>query len=273
VRLVDTHCHLDFDRYQEDLDQVLKRAWEAGVERIIIPAIQLESSQQVLDIAARDGRLQAAVGVHPNSCQTWEQTTGARLTEMVKNPHTAAVGEIGLDYYRSGELRKLQQQVLKHQLDLAAEVRKPVILHVRNRGDGDRSCIIDLMQVLDHWRSGINGEGSDAYRERLGVVHSFSGNPAEAEALCEMGFYIGITGPVTFKSGGMMREVVRHVPRSRLVLETDGPFLTPQPHRGQRNEPAYVRSVADKVAELWNCSAEEAACLTTENAGRLFNWR
>ena len=272
MTLTDTHCHLNFDSYQNDLDQVLSRAWEWGLERIMIPGLDVESSRQVIALAASDPRLFAAVGVHPNSVQRWEEGSLMDLQELTRHPQVAAVGEIGLDYYRSPETRDLQMQVLETQLKLASERKLPVIVHVRNASEDDRSCIIDLTARLAAWHDQLAEEGC-SYLEHLGVVHSFSGTPEEGARLQSLGFYLGITGPVTYPNGQGMRDVVRTSDRDRLLIETDGPFLAPVPHRGKQNEPAFVRYVAEKIGELWDCSPERVAAMTGKNADRLFEWR
>lgn len=272
MKLVDTHCHLDFDHYRQDLDQVLSRAWKQGLERIMIPGIDLESSQRVMEIASQDRRLFAAAGVHPNSTKTWDEGSGKRLVKIASNPQVIAIGEIGLDYYRSGDKRDLQRKVLGEQLAVAAELKLPVILHVRNQSEEDRSCIIDLITVLNDWIEETVAQEQEERSSRWGVVHSFSGNLGEARQLTSLGFFLGITGPVTYPRAEEMRKVAARAPQSRLVIETDGPFLSPHPHRGKRNEPAYVRLIAEKIGELIGISVDQAAALTTENADRLFEW-
>jgi TatD DNase family protein len=273
VRLVDTHCHLDFKPYQDDLPEVLSRAREAGVSQIMIPGLNVESSRQAAVMAEEEPLLFSAAGVHPNSLEDWDPAAAAELREIARQPRVRAVGEIGLDYYRSGDRRELQQQALGSQLELASELDLPVILHVRNAGEADRSCIMDLITIVEEWVGAQAPERRTSQGVPPGVVHSFSGNLEEARRLLELGFYLGITGPVTYPNASGLREVVREIPLSRLLIETDGPYLTPQPRRGRRNEPAYVKWVAEKVAEVKGCSPEEAASRTAENADRLFDWR
>lgn len=272
MKLVDTHCHLDFDRYQQDLDQVLSRAWNQGLERIMIPGIDLESSRRVIKLASTDHRLFAAVGVHPNSAETWDQKSASRLRSLASHPGVIAIGEIGLDYYRNPDKRDLQERVLSEQLDIALELELPVILHVRNQSGEDRSCIMDLINILEGWTKKAVDQGRDQKQDRWGVVHSFSGHLEEARKLASLGFFLGITGPVTYPGAEEMQRVAAQAPRSRLLIETDGPFLTPHPHRGKRNEPAYVKFVAEKISELMDVPVGEAAVLTTENADHLFEW-
>lgn len=270
MTFVDTHCHLDFEAYSEDLEAVLAGAWEAGVERILVPGIDLASSRKVLDLAEKHDRVYAAVGVHPNSAGSWEKGTAAQLEALVEHPKVKAIGEIGLDYYRHRAPREKQREVLQRQLDLADRTHLPVVLHVRNEKKEERSCIIDLLEILAAWKAGIE-ESRD--KHRFGVIHSFSGNVEEAQRAMSLDFFLGITGPVTFKNARVMQQVVTSSPLTCLLIETDGPFLTPHPHRGKRNEPAYVRYVAQKVADLKDRPVGEVARETTENADYLFQWR
>ncbi len=172
---------------------------------------------------------------------------------------------MGLDYYRDRAPKSIQRRVFRDQLTLAGEARLPVILHVRNASPEDRACIDDLLAILEEMRPTL-------LEDRPGVVHSFSGNLDEALKLVELGFFIGITGPVTYPNADSLRRVVDAVPLEHLVIETDGPFLTPQPRRGQRNEPAYVAYVAEKIAETRHLSPKLVADETTQNAKRLFGF-
>lgn len=270
MRLVDTHCHLDFDAYRDDLDDVLARAWEAGVERILIPGIDLESSQNALRLAERHSRVYVAVGVHPNSAKTWRAGSVQRIEALIEHPKVVAIGEIGLDYYRDRAPHELQVEVLGRQLKVAQRAGLPVVLHVRNADNEDRSCIIDLLDILAAWKEKARGSYP---ANRFGVLHSFSGNGEEARRSIDLGFKLGVTGPVTFQNAHTLHQVVTSSPLACLLIETDGPFLTPHPHRGKRNEPAYVRHVAEKIASLKGLAAQEVASKTTENAQRLFAWR
>lgn len=271
MKLVDTHCHLDFDAYQGDLDQVLERAWEAGVERVLVPALDLESSRRVLKLVESYPGLFAAVGVHPNRAREWTEETPQALLALSRHPQVKAIGEIGLDYYRDRAPRDLQRKVLKGQLAVASQRGLPVVLHVRNANPEDRSCIIDLLDILATWRREEDQENTVG--DRVGVVHSFSGNVQEAQRAISLGFALGVTGPVTFDKATTMQDVVSSSPLTSLLIETDGPFLTPHPHRGKRNEPAYVKHVAEKVADLQTRPVHEVGEITTENADHLFHWR
>jgi len=271
VVLTDTHCHLNFDRYQSDLAEVLDRAKAAGLKRILVPGIDLDSSREILGLVNESSLLYAAVGVHPNSGNSWHAETSAKLRELVNHPKVVAVGEIGLDYFRDHTPRELQKRILQAQLDLALDARLPVILHVRNRSEQDRSCIEDLLGILETWVE----RAKPAFTDRLhkpGVIHSFSGNLQESKKALQLGFYLGVTGPVTYPKADQMREVVAHTPLDRLLIETDGPFLSPQQKRGKRNEPAHVCYIVDKISEVIGGMPDTVAEQTTANADAVFMW-
>ncbi len=261
--LTDTHCHLDFNHFDGDRTAVLTRAWETGLERILIPGVDLLSSRAALQIAQVHPKVFTAVGVHPNSSLTWDERTSDSLLDLVGHPKVVAIGEIGLDYYRDRAPKTHQKQVLRMQLHLAEEQNLPVILHTRNSSPNDRLCISDLINILSGWAPSL---------KHPGVVHSYSGNETEAERLIDLGYYIGITGPITYKNAPALRRVVASIPLNRLLIETDSPFLTPHPHRGKRNEPAYVRFIAEKISEVHNCSVKTVIQRTAANAQALFRW-
>ena len=271
MNLTDTHCHLNFHDYKKDLGEVIGRAHEAGLSRILVPAIDLESSRDILNLVESDPMLYAAVGVHPNSGMSWDGNTLELLREMAGNPKVAAIGEIGLDYYRDRTPRDIQKDILVKQLELALNVDLPVILHVRNSSEEERDCIEDLLSILEDWTSSSVPDFSDRGHPP-GVIHSYSGNLHESNRALAAGFYIGVTGPVTFNNADQLRSVVKEVDISRLLVETDGPFLTPAPFRGKRNEPAHVRYIIDKISEVKGLSFEVAARRTSKNAAKLFQW-
>jgi len=271
VRLTDTHCHLNFDSYQADLEAVLDRSRGAGLERILVPGIDLGSSREILTLVEKDPLLYAAVGVHPNSGTTWNKETRPQLRELADHPRVVAIGEIGLDYYRDRTPRDQQQAILRQQLDLALGVKLPVILHVRNQSADDRSCIEDLLHILEDWQSGAKPPFQDRSCSP-GVLHSFSGNVQESRKALELGYYLGVSGPVTYNNAQVLRAVVKAAPLNRLLIETDGPFLSPQEKRGKRNEPGNVCYIVDKISEIVGRPAELVAEQTTANAAALFLW-
>jgi TatD DNase family protein len=269
--LTDTHCHLDFDKFTPDRAEVLARAEAAGVARMLIPSTSVTSSRDVIRLAESDPHLYAAVGVHPNEALTWDTASVSTLREScATNLKVVAIGEIGLDYYWDAAPHELQQHALGAQLDLAGEIGLPVILHLREKGDLDHGpCAKDMLSLLAEWTARLRACGSPL-TGRPGVLHSFSGSLETALRAVELGFFIGVTGPVTYRKD--RQALIRALPLDRLLVETDAPFLTPVPHRGRRNEPAFVRLVSDKIAELHSLPAGLAAEATSANAARLFYW-
>ncbi|RME75596.1 MAG: TatD family deoxyribonuclease [Chloroflexi bacterium] len=253
--LIDSHCHLNFNAFDSDRDEVLARARAAGVVAIINPAVNLEDSRQVVALAEQIPELYAAVGFHPNDAAGFSAAALSELRELAAHPKVVAIGEIGLDYYWDEAPRPVQQKVFEQQLALARQVGKPVIIH-------QREAAADTMAILRRW-------AADGPQTGL-TLHSFSGDLPMAEEAVDLGFYIGVTGPVTFKKADDLRAVVSAVPLDRLLVETDAPFLSPHPFRGKRNEPARVRLVAEKVAELHGLPLETAARRLVENTTALF---
>jgi len=264
--MIDTHCHLDLDTYDTDRDAVVQRAAENGVTRVIIPAIDLESTVKALGLLDRYPGVFAAVGIHPNSTADFKAEHIAQLEAQAGvHARIVAIGEIGLDYYRDWSPKIQQRAAFEAQLTLAAKLGLPVIIHDRDAVD-DLSCSEDILAILEKWVPTL----PEAMRTRPGVLHSFSAPQKIAERALALGFYLGFTGPLTFKNANDLRLIAARVPKDRLLVETDGPFLTPHPHRGKRNEPGYVHLVSDRLAELHNVSAAEMETITTQNAERLF---
>lgn len=262
---VDTHCHLNFNLFEPDLDQVLDRARQAGVERILIPAIDLESSYQVVKFCERYPHCFAAAGVHPNDALTWDEQTLPALRSLCAHPSVIAVGEIGLDYYWHKAEPQLQQRIFQLQLELAAETAKPVLIH-------SRQSLKELWPLLARWQHELAEQHSPLVG-RCGVLHSFDGDLATAQTALAHGFRIGIGGPVTFKNAQQKQTVVQSLPLEGLLLETDAPFLAPQPMRGRRNEPAYIPVIAEKIAQLHTQPLALVAQITTRSAESLLGWR
>jgi len=260
VLLIDTHCHLDFDSYAGDLLAVLTRAAEAGVIAIVNPGTDLDRSATACDLAAAHAPIFAAVGIHPNSTADFSPEQLAVVRALAAREKVVAVGEIGLDYYRERSPKAVQRRAFEAQLALAGELSLPVIVHNRQADD-------DVLALLETWVGGLN---NGPLKERPGVLHSFSAPFHVAERALASGFYIGVTGPVTYKKADELRHIVARLPVDRLLIETDGPFLAPHPHRGERNEPAYVRHIADRIAALRLIDLETVAAQTTANARRLF---
>lgn len=257
--MTDTHCHLAFSQYNSDRDAVLARAGEAGVERIVNPGTDLVQSRTAVEFAGSTSGVSpstpevfAAVGVHPQDIGTLTADAFEAIAELAHHPRVVAIGEVGFEASSRAASLALQEEWLERFLDLALEVEKPVIFHVRN-------AHAEFRRFLEGRGAGIRG-----------VVHCFSGTSEGARFYVNRGLLLGITGIVTFPNAGMLRMVVEDTPLDYLLLETDAPFLAPQSRRGKRNEPAYVREIAEKAAELKGVSAAEVERVTDENATRLF---
>ena len=285
--LVDTHCHLDLRQFDSDRDAVIARAQAAGVGLIVNPAIDLDSCRRVLALAERHPNVYAAVGVHPNDCADFDDDAVAQLRVMARHPKVVAIGEIGLDYYWNKVATDQQRRALVAQLALAAEFGLPVILHSRSaNGDASRRCNADLLQELQGWVSARGAQRSagaavgDASRTPdpcsltpatlLGVWHAFSGDLVEAQAAYDLGLVLGLGGPVTFQNARSLQALAPQLRFDRLMLETDAPYLAPHPHRGQRNEPAYIPLMAEKLAQLINTTVENVIVRTTATANSCF---
>jgi TatD DNase family protein len=269
--LVDTHCHLNFRSFDEDRSQVIQRAREAGVERILNPGIDLSTSQQTVQLAVEIAEIYAAVGVHPNDAAGWTGDEINQLEILARHPKVVAVGEIGLDYYWEQTQPDIQVRAFEAQLDLAGRIGLPVVIHIRNKSARERDAAEDALAILTSWQRHLVGQGAPL-ANAPGVLHSFSDTVDAAEKAVEHHFLIGVTGPVTFKNAQVLQQVVQAVPLESLLIETDSPFLTPHPYRGQRNEPAHVRYVAERIADLRRIPVEAAMMTTSENAKRLFHW-
>jgi TatD DNase family protein len=250
--LVDTHAHLDFEDFEGDRDDVLDRARAAGVVRIINPGCDLATTRRAIELAERYDTILAAAGIHPNSTANPEAGSIDDIARMAEHPRVAAIGETGLDFYRDRAPRDVQAGLFREHLALARKRALPVIIHFRNvAADG-----IDM--TGREWFEGISG-----------VFHCFGGSPQFAREILDMGFYIGFDGPLTYPKSDRAA-VARIVPLEQTLIETDAPFLTPQSHRGSRNEPAYVAEVASALAAVHGCPVDEVVRITGENARRLF---
>jgi TatD DNase family protein len=264
VELVDTHCHLDFNLFDKDREAVISRARDAGVVRILNPGVDLETSGRAVELAQDSTEVFAAIGVHPNDALSWNDGSRDALRALVRQPKVVAIGEIGLDYYHDDAPHDLQWRIFQEQLSLAKELGLPVIIH-------NRQATEDMLDILKSWCSDLLTCGSKLV-SRPGVLHSFSADVRAAEKALELNFSLGITGPVTFKKAQILHQVVEFAPLASLLIETDAPFLTPHPHRGQRNEPAYVRLVAEKITEIRNLTLEKITKQLMINSEKLFNW-
>ncbi len=251
--LVDSHAHIDDERFDADRDEVVARALAAGVSLILNVGADMGSSARSVALAEKYSGIYAAVGMHPHDAKDMRETDYTQLEQWTKHPRVVAIGEIGLDYHYDLSPRPVQKEVFLRQLDLARKTGKPFIIH-------EREAHADTLEIIRSAARGLKG-----------VFHCFSGSVETAREYLKMGFYISVAGPVTFSKSGKTKEVAKFVPLDRLLVETDSPYLTPQPHRGHRNEPAYVRLVAEEIASLRNLPLEEVAAATTANVRRLFN--
>ncbi len=275
LQFTDTHCHLDLPAFDPDREAVINRAQGAGVRRLVVPALDLPSSHRITRLAAEHAGVFAAIGIHPTEAGGLTDGAVGELRDLARNPKVVAIGEIGLDYFWVVEAsaRAQQRLALERQLNLARQVRLPVILHLREPGDTyDGPCAADLLAILGDWMGQLRGE-NHALALRPGVLHSFAGSQTVARQGIALGFSIGVTGPVTYKNATVRRQVFASLPLDRLLLETDAPFLAPVPHRGRRNEPAFIPDIADKIAEIQSRTLPEVAKVTEANAIRLFAWR
>ncbi len=251
--LIDTHAHLIDKSYNKDLEVVLKRAKEAGVEAIINVGYTLSLARKAVALAGVYAPLYATVGIHPHDAAEVPGNYLEILQELAQKPKVVALGEMGLDFYRNLSPPRIQEKVFREQLSLAKELRLPVVVH-------DRDAHQRVLQILKEEKTGDTG----------GVLHCFSGDLRMARECFELGLHISVAGPVTYKKASTLQEVAATCPRDRLLLETDCPYLTPHPYRGKRNEPAHVALVCRQVAALRAESPEEVATYTTENAKKLF---
>jgi TatD DNase family protein len=259
--LVDSHCHLDARQFaRESTATLLRRAAEAGVHRCVTIGTDLPSSRRAAALAEAHDEVFAAVGIDPNDLDGFGDASLAALADLAASPKVVAVGEIGLDYHWQRSSRDVQLGAFRAQLDLARDLGLPVVIHDRDAHD-------DTVEVLLAWaaRDGMA-------RRPLGVLHCFSGDLAMAQRLVTAGFLVSFAGNVTYPTAAGLRAVARGLGEDDLLLETDSPYLAPVPRRGERNEPAYVRLTADRVAAVRETSVGRLASVTSANAGRLFRW-
>jgi TatD DNase family protein len=250
--LIDSHAHIQINRFDADREAVLNRARDAGVHAILTIGIDVKTSRDAIALADRYDAVYATVGMHPHDAKTLDDETLQTFRELAAHPKVLALGEMGLDYYRDFSPRPVQKTAFERQLDLAEELKLPIVIH-------NREAYHDILPILQARRGRISG-----------VMHCFSGDVEMMRQTLDIGFYVGIGGPVTYRKSHDLQAVAREVPADRLLVETDCPWLTPQFRRGKRNEPAYVRAVAEKVAELRSVSLEELGDVTTRNFETLF---
>jgi TatD DNase family protein len=250
---VDSHCHIDFPDFTEGVAPLLANMRQGDVGYALCISVNLENFPRVLALAEAHDNVFASVGVHPDHDDGLEPSVD-ELVELAGHPRVVAIGETGLDYYRMArEDVDWQRQRFRTHIRAAREAGKPLVIHTRNAAE-------DTLAIMAEERAGEAG----------GVMHCFTENQAVADAALDLGFHISFSGIVTFKSAKDLKEVARHVPLERLLIETDAPYLAPTPHRGKRNEPAYVRHVAEEIASLRGISVDEVAQASTRNFFTLF---
>ncbi|MBA4372902.1 MAG: radical SAM protein [Thermodesulfovibrio sp.] len=252
LHLIDTHCHLEMIQFDEDRDEMIRRARAAGIGTMITIGSDLEATAKAVTLAENDGSIFASVGVHPHEAKLVDADALNKLKEWTSHPKVVAIGETGLDYHYDHSPRDLQRDIFRKHLELAAETGLPAIIHCREAWD-------DTIRILKE--SGNS----------RGVMHCFSGDRKMAAEVISLGYHISVAGPVTFKKAVDLKEVARLVPDEYLLLETDSPYLAPEPCRGKRNEPAFLLHTARYIAGLRGISLEDLARITTLNARRLFS--
>jgi len=257
--LFDTHAHLDDEQYRNDLDEVIARAFDQGVSKMVIAACDEKTSQQSLEIAKKDSRLYCTVGIHPQDASAFQDSMLVDFRRMVDDNRdkVVAIGEIGLDYFYESPAREIQRDVFIKQIAFAIDCGLPIIVH-------DREAHGDCLEIIESFAK------AGKLPKNPGIFHCYSGSYEMAKILLGLGFYLSFAGVITFKNAHRAIDLLPRIPLDRLLIETDCPYLSPEPFRGHRNEPANVRFVAQKMAEICQKTVQEIEEITFENACRLF---
>lgn len=250
--LVDTHCHLAAEQFQGDLEQVLARAWDAGVAHLVVIGESRGSAEKAAELARTDGRIWSTAGIHPHDASGWNSETALWLERFLAEPRVVAAGEMGLDYHYDHSPREAQRAAFEAQLALAARLSRPAIIHAREADE-------DVAAVLRNQRDCVT------------ILHSFSSGAPLLKAGLDLGSYVSFSGMITFKNW-RRNDVIEAVPLDRILIETDAPYLAPTPYRGKRNEPAFVRRVAEQIALLRRMDANEVVEITGRNAATVFRF-
>lgn len=250
--MIDSHCHLYFDAFDKNREHVIREAADAGVHTIINIGIDLKSSQQCIDLAEQHDGLYATVGIHPHDAQKAPSNYLEQLRTMARHDKVVAIGEIGLDFYRDLSPRDIQRKAFREQLELAVDLKLPIVIHTRESFEETR-------QIVSEYASRLHG----------GVFHCFPGDADDAASVIDLGFVISVGGVTTYKKA-TMADTAKDTPLEKILLETDAPFLTPVPYRGKQNQPAYVKYVCDRVAELKDISPAEVESVTDRTCQKLF---
>jgi len=250
---IDTHSHLFYPNFAEDIDEVIERAKSSGVDYIIVPATDIETAKQTLVLADKYEMVYAEVGVHPHETKEWTNDNLKIIEDLAQHGKVVAIGEIGLDYYYDFSPKEKQVEAFRAQIELALKMDLPIVVHNRESDE-------DVMRIVkEYCNSGLRGQ-----------FHCFNGSLPDARDLIRMKYFVSFTGNITFKKADSLRDIVSNIRLHHLLLETDSPFMTPVPYRGKRNEPSYVKLVVEKIAELHKMPVEEVARITSINAFRLF---
>ncbi|MBU9721982.1 MULTISPECIES: TatD family hydrolase [Bacillaceae] len=251
--LFDTHVHLNADQYEDDVDEVIQRAIDTGVTNMVVVGFDSKTIPKAIELAEKYEFIYAAVGWHPVDAIDFKEEHLLWLKELTEHPKVVALGEMGLDYHWDKSPKDVQKEVFRKQIQLAKELKMPIIIHNRNADE-------DIVDILEEENA----------REVGGIMHCFGGDLEIGKRCLEMNFHISFGGPLTFKNAKLPKDVAKEIPLERLLIETDAPYLAPHPYRGKRNEPAYVKLVAEKLAELKGVSYEEISYITNKNAKELF---
>ncbi|WP_307414101.1 TatD family hydrolase [Neobacillus ginsengisoli] len=251
--LFDTHVHLNAEQYDEDLEEVIERAREEGVHNMVVVGFDRPTIQRAMELAESYEFIYACVGWHPVDAIDMTDEDLLWIEELAAHPKVVAIGEMGLDYHWDKSPKDIQKEVFRKQIRLAKKVKLPIVIH-------NREATADIVEILKE-------EGAE---EVGGIMHCFSGSPEVAKECVKINFYISLGGPVTFKNAKKPKDVAAEIPLDKLLIETDCPYLAPHPYRGKRNEPSYVKLVAEEIAAIKGVSFEEVAEATTQNAKKLF---
>ncbi|MDQ0220911.1 TatD family deoxyribonuclease [Peribacillus cavernae] len=251
--LFDTHVHLNADQFEKDLEEVIERAKLAGVSNVVVVGFDRPTIRRAMELIEQYDFMYASVGWHPVDAIDMVEADLEWIEELTRHPKVVAIGEMGLDYHWDKSPKEIQKEVFRKQIQLAKKVKLPIIIH-------NREATADIVEILKEENAAEVG----------GIMHCFSGSPETAKECVEMNFYISLGGPVTFKNAKKPKEVAAEIPLDRLLIETDCPYLAPHPYRGKRNEPSFVKLVAEQIAEIKNVTMEEVAEATEKNAKKLF---
>ena len=266
---IDSHAHLFYPDYKDDIDEVIRRAVDAGVKFFVVPGTNVETSKQAIALSDRYPAVYACVGIHPLDMAEADDAALREIEKLSEHKKVVAIGEIGLDYYYDTTPKEKQLRMFRSQIEIAIRRNLPIVVHTRDSMDDAVSTVEEIMQKNEYWRS-QQATSNSRFLAPKGVFHCFSGDVQTARRLFAFGFLVSYPGIVTFKNSPAI-ETLKAIGYDHIMLETDSPYLTPAPHRGKRNEPMYIPGIAKKIAEICAATEEDVARTTTYNAKRLFN--